>query len=102
LRSTNRVSHGEHQTHSQKGRPRSARRHVRDECGQAEAADDERDHAENERERRQRTGAAVDDQHPPAVVCDQQSARIGDDLGLARRAHGRQSAIAAIRSERHS
>ena len=38
--------HGEHQTRGQKAAPRSARRHVRDECGQAEAADDERDHAE--------------------------------------------------------
>jgi hypothetical protein len=85
--------HGEREADSKERRTQRARRHVRNERDKSESADDERDHAKDERECRQRPRAPVDDQHPSAVVGDQESARIGHDPGLGRRAHGRQSAI---------
>lgn len=63
-------------------RAEDGRRNARNKSNGTEAADNEGQHAEHKCQYGQRAGAAVEDQNPAAVVCDDQSARVGQYSGL--------------------
>jgi hypothetical protein len=65
----------------------------RDERDNAEPANDEGEHAENERGYSERTCAPVEDVDPTAVIGDDEPARIGEHPGFRSCVHDLQRAI---------
>jgi len=68
---------GEDEAASQECRAQRPGGHRRRERHGAEPTGDEGEHAEHERQDRQRTCAAIEDQHPTAVIGYYKSARVG-------------------------